>query len=96
MRFQRLLALCNWAKPLGMSIATVNRTLHELRARHAVDFQKGVLLAKNWKSLADNIRGICTSGNLCFEASRLTGWASLRAPYPRYQKGPVRSSGPAP
>jgi CRP-like cAMP-binding protein len=47
------ISLVQLGETLGMSIATVNRTLHELRASQAVDFQKGVLLAKSWKSLAD-------------------------------------------
>jgi CRP-like cAMP-binding protein len=38
---------------LGMSIATVNRTLHELRASRAMDFQNGELIVKNWRRLAE-------------------------------------------
>jgi hypothetical protein len=36
-----------------MSIATVNRTLHELRASRAMDFQNGELSVKNWQRLAE-------------------------------------------
>jgi len=33
---------------LGMSIATVNRTLKELRASRVMEFQHGKLTVKNW------------------------------------------------
>jgi hypothetical protein len=36
-----------------MSIATVNRTLHELRASRAMDFQNGELIVKSWSRLAE-------------------------------------------
>ena len=36
---------------LGMSIATVNRTLEELRASKTVSFQRGQLHVKNWAGL---------------------------------------------
>jgi hypothetical protein len=36
-----------------MSIATVNRALNGLRGSNAVDFQKGMLFARNWKSLEE-------------------------------------------
>lgn len=37
---------------LGMSIATVNRTLQQLHATRAVSFARGVLHIKNWEVLA--------------------------------------------
>jgi CRP-like cAMP-binding protein len=37
---------------LGMSIATVNRTMEELRSTKAASFQRGQLHVKNWDSLA--------------------------------------------
>jgi hypothetical protein len=36
-----------------MSIATVNRTLQDLRASRSVDFQRGALIVRNWKRLAE-------------------------------------------
>ena len=38
---------------LGMSIATVNRTLQELRASRAADLRSGELVIENWLSLAE-------------------------------------------
>jgi CRP-like cAMP-binding protein len=38
---------------LGMSIATVNRTLHELRTSRAMEFQNGALTVKNWQRLVE-------------------------------------------
>jgi hypothetical protein len=35
-----------------MAIATVNRTLHRLRATGSVDFRDGVLTIRNWDRLA--------------------------------------------
>jgi hypothetical protein len=35
-----------------MSLATVNRTLQELRGSRAVDFQNGELVVRNWQRLA--------------------------------------------
>jgi CRP-like cAMP-binding protein len=46
-------SLAQLGETLGMSIATVNRTLHELRIQRAADLRKGVLLARNWKRLAE-------------------------------------------
>jgi CRP-like cAMP-binding protein len=47
------ISLVQLGETLGMSIATVNRTLHQLRSSRTLDFQKGVLVAKNWKRLAE-------------------------------------------
>jgi CRP-like cAMP-binding protein len=46
-------SLVQLGESLGMSIATVNRTLHELRASRAMDFQNGELVVKNWRKLAE-------------------------------------------
>jgi hypothetical protein len=45
--------LVQLGEALGMSIATVNRTLHELRASRTMDFQNGKLTVKNWQRLAE-------------------------------------------
>ena len=47
------ISLVQLGEALGMSIATVNRTLHELRASRAMDFQNGELMVKNWPWLAE-------------------------------------------
>jgi CRP-like cAMP-binding protein len=47
------ISLVQLGESLGMSIATVNRTLHELRASRAMDFQNGELIVKNWRRLAE-------------------------------------------
>jgi CRP-like cAMP-binding protein len=51
--FPAPISLVQLGETLGMSIATVNRTLQDLRASRSVDFQKGVLVVKNWKRLAE-------------------------------------------
>jgi CRP-like cAMP-binding protein len=51
--FPAPISLVQLGETLGMSIATVNRTLQDLRASHSVDFQKGVLVVRNWKRLAE-------------------------------------------
>ena len=38
---------------LGMSIASVNRTLHDLRASRAADFQRGEIVVRSWRRLAE-------------------------------------------
>jgi hypothetical protein len=38
---------------LGMAIATVHRTLQELRRTESADFRDGQLVIKNWTSLAE-------------------------------------------
>jgi len=52
-RFLAPIGLVQLGETLGMSIATVNRTLHELRTTRAVDFQKGELKVRNWQRLAE-------------------------------------------
>jgi CRP-like cAMP-binding protein len=47
------ISLVQLGETLGMSIATVNRTLQELRATRAVDFQKGELKVRNWQRLVE-------------------------------------------
>jgi CRP-like cAMP-binding protein len=51
--FAAPISLVQLGETLGMSIATVNRTLQDLRASHSVDFQKGVLMVRNWKRLIE-------------------------------------------
>ena len=45
------LTLIQLGEALGMAIATVNRTLQQLRATGSVDFRDGVLTIKNWDKL---------------------------------------------
>jgi CRP-like cAMP-binding protein len=45
-------SLVQLGETLGMSIATVNRTLSDLRNTRTVDFQRGVLQIKNWERLS--------------------------------------------
>jgi CRP-like cAMP-binding protein len=47
------IALAQLGETLGMSLATVNRTLQELRGSRAVDLQKGELVVRNWRRLAE-------------------------------------------
>ncbi|MEA2883571.1 MAG: hypothetical protein QOH32_2827 [Bradyrhizobium sp.] len=46
-------SLVQLGETLGMSVATVNRTLQHLRVRRAADLRKGVLMVQNWKRLAE-------------------------------------------
>jgi CRP-like cAMP-binding protein len=46
------ISLIQLGETLGMSIATVNRTLSALRKTRAVDFQRGTLHVRNWDRLA--------------------------------------------
>ena len=46
------ISLIQLGEALGMAIATVNRTLAELRASRAVDFRGGTLTIHNWPTLA--------------------------------------------
>ncbi|WP_375411615.1 Crp/Fnr family transcriptional regulator [uncultured Bradyrhizobium sp.] len=46
-------SLVQLGEALGMSIATVNRTLHELRVSRAMDFQNGELIVRNWRKLTE-------------------------------------------
>jgi CRP-like cAMP-binding protein len=52
-RFPAPIGLAQLGEALGMSIATVNRTLQELRTTRAVDFQKSELKVRNWQRLAE-------------------------------------------
>jgi CRP-like cAMP-binding protein len=45
--------LMQLGETLGMAIATVNRTLQDLRATGCVEFQKGTLIVRNWKRLVE-------------------------------------------
>lgn len=45
--------LAQLGETLSMSIATVNRTLQELRASRAVDLRNGELVIRNWRALAE-------------------------------------------
>jgi CRP-like cAMP-binding protein len=47
------IALTQWGETLGMSIATVNRTLQTLRASRAADFRNGCLVVNHWHRLAE-------------------------------------------
>lgn len=46
-------SLAQLGETLGMSIATVNRTLQQLRASRTVDFHNGELVVRNWRRLAE-------------------------------------------
>jgi CRP-like cAMP-binding protein len=48
------ISLVQLGETLGMSIATVNRTLNELRKSRTVDFHRGILHIKQWDRLAKN------------------------------------------
>ncbi len=50
-QMQLPLSLIQLGEALGIAIATVNRTLLELRASRAVDFRSGTLLVHNWSRL---------------------------------------------
>jgi CRP-like cAMP-binding protein len=50
---QAPISLAQLGETLGMSIATVNRTLQELRASRTADFRNGVIVVGNWRRLAD-------------------------------------------
>jgi CRP-like cAMP-binding protein len=52
-RFPAPITLVQLGETLGMSIATVNRTLQELRTTRAVDFVRGELQVADWKRLID-------------------------------------------
>jgi CRP-like cAMP-binding protein len=47
------ISLVQIGEALGMSIATVNRTLQELRESGSVDFRRGQLHVKDWESLVE-------------------------------------------
>jgi CRP-like cAMP-binding protein len=46
------ISLVQLGETLGMSIATVNRTLNDLRKSRAIDFRRGFLSIKNWDRLS--------------------------------------------
>jgi CRP-like cAMP-binding protein len=46
-------SLAQLGETLGMSIATVNRTMQTLRAAHLVDFGNGQLVVRNWRRLVE-------------------------------------------
>jgi CRP-like cAMP-binding protein len=50
-KFAAPISLVQLGEALGMSIATVNRTLQQLRASRVVDFQRGQLHVRNWEGL---------------------------------------------
>jgi CRP-like cAMP-binding protein len=50
---QAPITLAQLGETLGMSVATVNRTLQELRASRAVDFRNGELVVRDWRRLAE-------------------------------------------
>lgn len=50
-RFEAPITLVQLGEALGMSIATVNRTLQDLRLSQTVEFLKGQLHVKNWDGL---------------------------------------------
>jgi CRP-like cAMP-binding protein len=47
------ISLVQLGEALGMSIATVNRTLQQLRSSGSLDFRDGALVIKNWLRLAE-------------------------------------------
>lgn len=52
-RFVAPITLVQLGETLGMSIATVNRTLQDLRASRVVDFARGELQIGDWERLAE-------------------------------------------
>ena len=51
--FAAPISLIQLGEALGMSIATVNRTLQDLRASRTMDFQRGILHINDWKRLVE-------------------------------------------
>jgi CRP-like cAMP-binding protein len=47
------ISLVQLGETLGMSLATVNRTLQKLRASRTVEFQNGTLYIRNWERLIE-------------------------------------------
>jgi hypothetical protein len=47
------ISLVQLGETLAMSIASVNRTLQELRASRMMDFQRGVLQVNDWEGLTE-------------------------------------------
>jgi CRP-like cAMP-binding protein len=52
-RFVAPISLVQLGEVLAMSIATVNRTLQDLRASRTVDFQRGFLHMRDWEGLVE-------------------------------------------
>lgn len=52
-RLELPLNLTQLGEALGMAIATVNRTLQQLRATASLEFRDGVLTVKNWDRLVE-------------------------------------------
>ena len=51
--FAAPISLVQLGETLAMSIATVNRTLQELRASRMLDFQRGLLTISDWEGLVE-------------------------------------------
>ena len=51
--FAAPISLVQLGETLGMSIASVNRTLQELRASRTMDFQRGLLQVNDWDGLVE-------------------------------------------
>jgi len=51
--FAAPISLVQFGEALGMSIASVNRTLQQLRASRAVDFRQGEIQVGNWERLVE-------------------------------------------
>jgi DNA-binding transcriptional ArsR family regulator len=51
--FAAPISLVQFGEALGMSIASVNRTLKQLRASRAVDFRQGEIQVGNWERLVE-------------------------------------------
>ncbi|WP_426435466.1 Crp/Fnr family transcriptional regulator [Bradyrhizobium genosp. P] len=49
--FEVPISLVQLGETLGLSIATVNRTLRDLRKSRTMDFHRGILHVKNWERL---------------------------------------------
>jgi CRP-like cAMP-binding protein len=51
--FAAPITLVQLGETLGMSIATVNRTLQDLRTSRTMEFQRGVIQVNNWERLVE-------------------------------------------
>jgi CRP-like cAMP-binding protein len=51
--FAAPISLVQLGETLGMSIATVNRSLQDLRTSRTMEFRKGVIQIKNWERLVE-------------------------------------------
>jgi CRP-like cAMP-binding protein len=52
-KFALPISLVQLGETLGMSIASVNRTLQELRASRTMEFHRGLLQVKDWENLVE-------------------------------------------